>query len=57
VIYGFGGLDFSKPGGIIEGKPALPTSWKKLTITGIKRGGKRYTLTVTPEKRTLTAQN
>jgi trehalose/maltose hydrolase-like predicted phosphorylase len=57
VIYGFGGLDFSKPGGIIKGKPALPASWKKLTITGIKRGGKRYTLTVTPEKRTLTAQS
>ncbi|MES2463068.1 MAG: hypothetical protein V4671_20985 [Armatimonadota bacterium] len=54
VIYGFGGLDLSKPSGIIEGKPTLPLSWKKLTITGIKRGGKRYTLTVTPEKRTLT---
>ena len=56
VIYGFGGLDVSKPGGIIGSKPALPTSWKKLTITGIRRGGKRYTLTVTPEKRTLTAE-
>ena len=57
VIYGFGGLDLSKPSGLIEGKPTLPASWKKLTITGIRRGGKRYTLTVTPEKRTLTAQS
>jgi trehalose/maltose hydrolase-like predicted phosphorylase len=57
VIYGFGGLDLTKPSGMIDGKPTLPTSWKKLTITGIKRGGKRYTLTVTPEKRTLTVQS
>ncbi|MBC8101196.1 MAG: glycoside hydrolase family 65 protein [Cytophagales bacterium] len=53
ILYGFGGLDFSQTGGIIAGKPALPASWKKLTITGIRRGGKTYTLTVTPEKRTL----
>lgn len=57
VIYGFGGLDFSRSAGVIDGKPALPASWKKLTITGIKRGGKRYTLTVTPEKRTLIVQS
>ncbi len=56
VLYGFGGLDFSRPDGLIQTPPVLPKSWKKLTITGIQRGGKRYTLTVTPEKRTLTLE-
>ena len=56
VLYGFGGLDFSAPDGLIKTPPALPSSWKKLTITGILRGGKRCTLTVTPEKRTLTPE-
>jgi hypothetical protein len=53
VLYGFGGLDFSEPGGLIKAPVALPPSWKKLTITGIEWKGKRYTLTVTPEGRTL----
>ena len=39
-----------------EGAVALPPSWKKLTLTGIHRGGKRYTLTVTPQGRTLTPE-
>jgi trehalose/maltose hydrolase-like predicted phosphorylase len=58
VLYGFGGLDwaqFDKIGGANDPYPvALPPSWKKLTITGIQRAGKRYTLTVTPQGRTLT---
>jgi trehalose/maltose hydrolase-like predicted phosphorylase len=54
VIYGFGGLDFSRPDGIVAGKPSLPAGWRRLTITGIRRGGKRYTLTVTPDARRLT---
>jgi trehalose/maltose hydrolase-like predicted phosphorylase len=53
VMYGFGGLDFSRPEGIVAGKPALPPTWTKLTINGVQRGGKRYTLTVTPTGRTL----
>ena len=53
VIYGFGGLDFAEKSGVISSPVALPPSWKKLTITGIQRGGKRYTLTVTPQGRTL----
>jgi len=57
VIYGFGGLDLTQPTGTVPGKPVLPTSWKRLTITGIRRAGKRYTLTVTPESRTLTPSN
>lgn len=56
VLYGFGGLDYSRPEGVLPGKPALPSSWKRLTITGIWKGGKRYTLTVTPEGRTLTPE-
>ena len=54
VLYGFGGLDFAQKSGMIDAPPALPASWKKLTITGIARNNKRYTLTVTPQKRTLT---
>lgn len=55
VIYGFGGLDYSRPNGLIDGPVALPKGWTKMTIKGINRGGKRYTLTVTPTGRTLTA--
>jgi trehalose/maltose hydrolase-like predicted phosphorylase len=57
VLYGFGGLDFSNPKGVIDGPVALPPTWKKLTITGILRAGKRYTLTVTPQGRTLTPES
>jgi trehalose/maltose hydrolase-like predicted phosphorylase len=55
VIYGFGGLSYSEKDGLIKGPVALPKGWTKLTITGIHRGSKRYTLTVTPQGRTLTA--
>jgi trehalose/maltose hydrolase-like predicted phosphorylase len=57
VLYGFGGLDYSSPDGLVKGPVALPPTWKKLTISGIYRGGKRYTLTVAPQGRTLTPQN
>jgi hypothetical protein len=53
VIYGFGGLSYSEKDGLIKGPVALPKGWTKLTITGIHRGGKRYTLTVTPQGRQL----
>ncbi|MDX1931341.1 MAG: hypothetical protein SFU56_01925 [Capsulimonadales bacterium] len=56
VLYGFGGLDLNSPAGVIDGPVALPPSWKKLTVTGIRRAGKRYTLVVTPEGRTLTPE-
>ena len=55
VLYGFGGLDFAHWDQIAKTSVCLPPTWKKLTITGIKHGGKRYTLTVTPQGRTLTA--
>ena len=56
VIYGFSGLD----GETFDAKRfpvALPASWKRLRITGIRRGGKTYTLEVTPGKRTLAPQS
>lgn len=55
VLYGFGGLDWERFDGTAY-PVALPSSWKKLTVTGIRRGGKTYRLEVTPNKRTLTAQ-
>lgn len=59
VLYGFGGLDwqnFDRVGKDLH-PVALPPSWKKLTITGIRRGPKKtYTLTVTPQGRTLTPE-
>jgi trehalose/maltose hydrolase-like predicted phosphorylase len=57
VIYGFGGLEYGQPDGLIDTPPALPKGWTKLTIKGVHRQGKRYTLTVTPEGRTLTPQS
>ncbi len=53
VYYGFGGLDFARWNDISAGKPTMPPSWKKLTITGIAYQGKRWTLTVTPKSKTL----
>lgn len=53
VYYGFGGLDWAHWTDITAGKPTLPPSWKKLTITGIAYRGKRWTLTVTPKTKTL----
>jgi len=57
VLYGFGDLrweDFDNPAQIAKRPVTLPPSWKKLTLTGIRRAGKTYTLTVTPQSRTLT---
>ena len=56
VLYGFGGLDWESFEGTPKRPVVLPPTWKKLTITGIRRGGQTYTLTVTPEGRTLTSQ-
>ena len=56
VLYGFGGLDWEEFDGASKRPVALPPNWKRLTITGIRRGGMVYTLTVTPEARTLTPQ-
>jgi trehalose/maltose hydrolase-like predicted phosphorylase len=56
VLYGFGGLDFDDWDGAAKRPVALPPSWKSLKISGIRRAGKVYTLTVTPAGRTLTEQ-
>ena len=53
VYYGFGGLDWAHWSDVTAGKPTLPPSWKKLTVSGIAYRGKRWTLTVTPKAKTL----
>ena len=55
VLYGFGGLDFTHWETIEKAPVALPKGWTKLEIQGVSYKGKRYTLTVTPQGRTLTA--
>ena len=55
ILYGFGGLDFDDWEGITRKPVCLPPTWKRLTITGIQHNGKTYTLTVTPQGRTLVA--
>jgi trehalose/maltose hydrolase-like predicted phosphorylase len=56
VLYGFGGLDFTHWDRIEKAPVALPKGWTKLEIQGVSYKGKRYTLTVTPQGRTLKAQ-
>lgn len=53
VIYGFGGVDFDKWNSVPTTKPTLPPGWKSLTLRGVQYRGKRYTITTTPEKRTM----
>nr|CAA9251598.1 GH65 / GH95 [uncultured Armatimonadetes bacterium] len=58
VLYGFGGLDWDAwdENKMPVIKPTLPPGWKKLTITGIRRGPATYTLTATPDGGTLRPQ-
>ncbi len=43
VLSGFGGLDFSAEG-IIQNKSSIPSSWKKLIITGVGKDEQRFTV-------------
>jgi trehalose/maltose hydrolase-like predicted phosphorylase len=43
VLFGFGGLEITS-GGITQLKTSLPTGWKTLTLTGIGKGKKTYTV-------------
>ncbi|MBB6052545.1 hypothetical protein [Armatimonas rosea] len=54
VLYGFGGLDFAHWDAMSKAPVALPKGWKKLEIQGVCYKGKRYTVTVTPQGRTVT---
>ncbi|MBC8134571.1 MAG: hypothetical protein H8F28_01620 [Fibrella sp.] len=56
VIYGFGGVDFDDWDGIAKAPVALPPSWKSLTIRGVQHNGKRYTVAVTKDGRTVTPE-
>jgi protein-glucosylgalactosylhydroxylysine glucosidase len=38
---GFGGLEIT-PAGIIQVKSVIPSSWKKLTITGVSAAKKTF---------------
>ena len=44
VLMGFGGLDIT-PGGLVQVKSQLPRHWKKLTITGVGKEKKTFTVT------------
>jgi trehalose/maltose hydrolase-like predicted phosphorylase len=52
VFYGFGRLDWEDFGPAAEGRKeiraALPASWTRLTITGIRHRGRTFTHTVLP---------
>ncbi|MBC8135346.1 MAG: glycoside hydrolase family 65 protein [Fibrella sp.] len=56
VIYGFGGVDFDDWDAMAKAPVALPPTWKSLTIRGVQHQGKRYTVTVTKDGRTVTAE-
>jgi trehalose/maltose hydrolase-like predicted phosphorylase len=43
VLMGFGGLDIT-PAGIVQVKSVLPLNWKSLTITGVGRDKKTFTV-------------
>jgi trehalose/maltose hydrolase-like predicted phosphorylase len=43
VLMGFGGLDIT-PAGIVQVKSVLPSNWKSLTITGVGRDKKTFTV-------------
>ncbi|MEY2901231.1 MAG: hypothetical protein RLY89_337, partial [Bacteroidota bacterium] len=43
ILMGFGGLEIT-PQGITQIKSALPAQWKKLTITGVGKEKKTYTV-------------
>lgn len=54
ILYGFGGLDFTHWDKMSKAPVALPKGWTKLEIQGVSYRGKRYTVTVTPQGRTIT---
>jgi trehalose/maltose hydrolase-like predicted phosphorylase len=43
ALFGFGGLDIT-PQGIVQLKTSLPKRWKSLTLTGIGKDNKTYTV-------------
>lgn len=43
VLFGFGGLHFTEEG-IIQKNPILPKQWKSLTITGVGKEKRMYTI-------------
>ena len=43
VLFGFGGLEIT-PGGIIQLKTSLPKQWKSITLTGIGKDRRTYTV-------------
>jgi trehalose/maltose hydrolase-like predicted phosphorylase len=43
VLFGFGGLDIT-PKGIVQLKTSLPKNWKSLTLTGIGKDKKTFTV-------------
>ena len=56
IVYGFGGVDFDTWDKTGNTPATLPPSWKSLILRGVQHHGKRYTVTITPSKRTVTPQ-
>jgi hypothetical protein len=43
VLFGFGGLEIT-PNGFVQLKTALPSHWKSLTLSGIGKDKKTYSV-------------
>ena len=57
VVYGYAGLDLSGDKPIATQKPALPATWKKLTLKGIHHRGNRYDVSVESSGSRITKTN
>ncbi len=42
IVYGYAGLDLSGEKPVATNKPALPSSWKSITLKGIQHRGNSY---------------
>ena len=57
VVYGYAGLELSGDKPIATQKPALPATWKKLTLKGIHHRGNRYDVSVESSGSRITKTN
>ena len=57
VVYGYAGLELSGDKPIATQKPALPATWKKLTLKGIYHRGNRFDVSVESSGSRITKTN
>ena len=57
VVYGYAGLELAGDKPIATQKPALPATWKKLTLKGIHHRGNRYDVSVESSGSRITKTN